>query len=44
MDPPSEGSLKTVDVHVRRIRIKLGWRSDRWLISISGRGYCIRPE
>ena len=43
MDPPSEGSLKTVDVHVRRIRLKLGWRSDRWLIGVHGRGYCIQP-
>ncbi len=43
MDPPSEGSLKTVDVHVRRVRLKLGWRSDRWLVSVSGRGYCLRP-
>ncbi|MDD5627480.1 MAG: response regulator transcription factor [Elusimicrobia bacterium] len=43
LDPPSEGSLKTVDVHVRRIRLKLGWSSDRWLVSVSGRGYCIQP-
>ena len=43
MDPPSEGSLKTVDVHVRRIRLKLGWRPDRWLVSVSGRGYCVIP-
>ena len=43
LDPPSEGSLKTVDVHVRRIRLKLGWRSDRWLVSVSGRGYSIQP-
>src|SRR3989339_62237 len=43
MDPPSEGSLKTVDVHVRRIRLKLGWRSDRWLVAVHGRGYCIQP-
>jgi DNA-binding response OmpR family regulator len=43
MDPPSEGSLKTVDVHVRRIRLKLGWRSDRWLVAVHGRGYCVRP-
>lgn len=39
MDPPSEGSLRTVDVHIRRIRLKLGWRSDRWLTAVSGRGY-----
>ncbi|MFA6003323.1 MAG: response regulator transcription factor [Elusimicrobiota bacterium] len=43
MDPPSEGCLKTVDVHVRRIRLKLGWRSDQWLLSVSGRGYCVQP-
>lgn len=45
MDPPSEGSLKTVEVHIRRIRLKLGWRSDEWLISVAGRGYClVGPE
>lgn len=43
MDPPSEGSLKTVEVHVRRIRLKMGWRSDQWLTSIHGRGYCLVP-
>jgi DNA-binding response OmpR family regulator len=43
MPNPSEGSLKTVDVHVRRIRLKLGWRSDRWLLSVSGLGYCLVP-
>lgn len=41
MDPPSEGSLKTVEVHIRRIRLKLGWRSDEWLLSVPGRGYCL---
>jgi len=39
MDPPSEGSLKTVDVHVRRIRLKLGWSGDQWLSYVNGRGY-----
>lgn len=43
MDPPSEGSLKTVDVHVRRIRLKLGWKSDEWILYINGRGYCLKP-
>jgi DNA-binding response OmpR family regulator len=43
MPNPSEGSLKTVDVHVRRIRLKLGWRSDSWLLSVSGLGYCLVP-
>ena len=43
MPHPSEGSLKTVDVHVRRIRLKLGWRSDRWLLAVSGLGYCLVP-
>ena len=43
MPNPSEGSLKTVDVHVRRIRLKLGWHSDRWLLSVSGLGYCLVP-
>ncbi|HAM35289.1 MAG TPA: DNA-binding response regulator [Elusimicrobia bacterium] len=42
ISPPSESSLKTVDVHVRRIRLKLGWTSDRWLVSVTGRGYCVR--
>ncbi|MBI3553952.1 MAG: response regulator transcription factor [Elusimicrobia bacterium] len=39
MEPPSEGSLKTVDVHARRIRLKLGWSADRWLSYVHGRGY-----
>lgn len=43
MEPPSEGSLKTVEVHVRRIRLKLGWRSREWLTGVSGRGYCLAP-
>ncbi|MBI5881657.1 MAG: response regulator transcription factor [Elusimicrobia bacterium] len=43
MDSPSEGALRTVDVHIRRIRLKLGWRSDRWLTAVSGRGYCVAP-
>jgi len=43
MPPPSEGSLKTVDVHVRRIRLKLGWESDEWLSYVHGRGYSLVP-
>ena len=43
VEAPSEGSLKTVEVHVRRIRLKLGWRSDQWLVSVSGRGYALIP-
>ncbi len=43
MEPPSEGSLRTVEVHVRRIRLKLGWRSSQWLQTVSGRGYCLVP-
>lgn len=43
MEPPSEGSLKTVDVHVRRIRLKLGWEPDKWLVYVHGRGYCLLP-
>lgn len=43
MEPPSEGSLKTVEVHVRRIRLKLGWKSDEWLTAVSGRGYRLVP-
>ena len=43
MAPPSEGSLKTVDVHVRRVRLKLRWDSQEWLVTVSGRGYCLVP-
>jgi DNA-binding response OmpR family regulator len=41
VDAPSDGSLKTVEVHVRRVRLKLGWKSDQWLSSVSGRGYAL---
>ncbi len=41
VEPPSEGALKTVEVHVRRVRLKLGWKSDQWLISVTGRGYAL---
>jgi len=41
MEPPSEGSLKTVDVHARRIRLKLGWDADEWLSYVNGRGYVL---
>lgn len=44
VEAPSEGSLKTVEVHVRRIRLKLSWRSDQWLVSVSGRGYALIPS
>jgi len=43
VEAPSEGALKTVEVHVRRVRLKLGWRSDQWLVSVSGRGYALIP-
>jgi DNA-binding response OmpR family regulator len=43
VEPPSEGALKTVEVHVRRVRLKLGWKSDQWLVSVSGRGYALIP-
>ena len=43
VEAPSEGALKTVEVHVRRIRLKLGWRSEVWLLSVSGRGYALIP-
>jgi DNA-binding response OmpR family regulator len=36
-------ALKTVEVHVRRVRLKLGWKSDQWLVSVSGRGYALIP-
>ncbi len=42
-EPPSEGALKTVEVHARRVRLKLGWKSDQWLVSVSGRGYALIP-
>ncbi|MBI4061270.1 MAG: response regulator transcription factor [Elusimicrobia bacterium] len=42
-EAPSEGALKTVEVHVRRVRLKLGWKSDQWLVSVSGRGYALIP-
>lgn len=44
VEPPSEGVLKTVEVHVRRVRLKLGWKSDQWLMSVSGRGYALIPS
>lgn len=40
-EPPSEGALKTVEVHVRRIRLKLGLRSDALLVTTPGRGYSV---
>ncbi len=40
-EPPSEQSLRTVEVHVRRIRLKLGWKTDQWLTAVSGRGYSL---
>lgn len=43
MEPPSEGSLKTVEVHVRRIRMKMGWGAEEWLVTVPGRGYCLVP-
>jgi DNA-binding response OmpR family regulator len=43
VEAPSEGALKTVEVHVRRVRLKLGWKSDQWLVSVSGRGYALVP-
>ncbi len=43
MDPPSLGSLRTVDVHVRRIRLKLRWKSDGMLQGVHGRGYSLVP-
>jgi len=44
VEPPSEGALKTVEVHVRRVRLKLGWKSEQWLVSVSGRGYALIPQ
>lgn len=42
-EAPSEGALKTVEVHVRRIRLKLGLRSDKLLVTVPGRGYAVAP-
>jgi DNA-binding response OmpR family regulator len=43
MEPPSEMSVQTVDVHIRRIRLKLGWPADCWLSYVRGRGYSLTP-
>ena len=43
-EPPSTASLKTVEVHVHRIRLKLGLKADQWLLQVSGRGYCLKPS
>lgn len=43
MEPPSQMSLRTVEVHVRRIRLKLRWKNDVWLVTIQGRGYALIP-
>lgn len=42
-EPPSATSLRTIEVHVRRIRMKLGWPQDSWLLGVHGRGYCLIP-
>lgn len=42
-EPPSEQSLRTVEVHVRRIRLKLRLKGDTWLVTVPGRGYCLIP-
>jgi DNA-binding response OmpR family regulator len=39
LEPPSQVSVRTVDVHARRIRLKLGWAADEWLTFVTGRGY-----
>lgn len=43
VEPPSDVALKTVEVHVRRVRLKLRWKSDEWIVSVSGRGYAVIP-
>lgn len=40
-EPPSEGALKTVEVHVRRVRLKLGLKADELVRTVPGRGYCL---
>ncbi len=42
LEAPSPASLRTVDVHMRRVRIKLGWNADEWLSYVRGRGYCLK--
>jgi DNA-binding response OmpR family regulator len=37
--PPAPSALRTVDVHVQRIRVKLGLPRGRGVVSVSGRGY-----
>lgn len=45
IEPPSEVSLKTVEIHIRRIRLKLRWARGRWIGHIPGRGYFFKaPE
>ncbi len=44
MDPASPGVLRTVEVHVRRIRLKLGWRAHERLVNVVGRGYRLEPR
>lgn len=39
IEPPSEVSLKTVEIHIRRIRLKLRWPRGRWIGHVPGRGY-----
>ena len=43
IEAPSEGSLKTVEVHVRRIRLKMDWRPEQWLVTVKSRGYALIP-
>jgi DNA-binding response OmpR family regulator len=42
-EPPSEIALKTVEVHVRRVRLKLRLPAERWLVTVAGRGYALTP-
>lgn len=37
--PPSDTVLRTVDVHVQRVRAKLGLERKAGIVSVSGRGY-----
>lgn len=38
------GGTRTVDVHIRRLRAKLGDLGERWIQTVRGVGYVFRPQ
>jgi DNA-binding response OmpR family regulator len=38
------GGTRTVDVHIRRLRAKLGDVGERWIETVRGVGYAFRPD